>query len=90
MRRAAVAASKGRCRREVPVAIKLQEGTIVEGIVDLAFQQEDKDNTWTVVDYKTDFEIKGRLEEYRNQVGLYALAVSRATAQRTCAVLLRI
>jgi ATP-dependent exoDNAse (exonuclease V) beta subunit len=90
MRRAAAAASKGRCRREVPVAIKLQEGTIVEGIVDLAFHQEDKDTIWTVVDYKTDFEIKGRLEEYRNQVGLYALAISRATGQEVRAALLRL
>jgi ATP-dependent helicase/nuclease subunit A len=90
MRQAAAAASKGRCRREVPVAIKLQEGTIVEGIVDLAFQQEDKDNTWMVVDYKTDFEIKGRLEEYRTQVGLYAFAISRATGQAVRAALLRL
>jgi len=90
MQQAAAAASKGRCRREVPVAIKLQEGTIVEGIVDLAFQQEDKDNIWTVVDYKTDFEIKGRLEEYRNQVSIYALAISHATGQEVRSVLLRL
>jgi ATP-dependent helicase/nuclease subunit A len=90
MQRAAAAVSKGHCRREVSVAIKLQEGTIVEGIIDLAFQEEDKDDTWTVVDYKTDFEIKGRLEEYRNQVGLYALAISHATGQEVRAALLRL
>ena len=90
MLRAAAAMSKGCCRREVPVAIKLPEGTIVEGVVDLAFQEEDKNKAWTVVDYKTDFEIKRRLEEYRNQVGLYALAISHATGQEVRATLLRL
>jgi ATP-dependent exoDNAse (exonuclease V) beta subunit len=41
MVRAAAAVSKGRCRREVPVAIKLQDGSLVEGTVDLAFQDSD-------------------------------------------------
>ena len=45
---------------------------------------------WVVIDYKTDFEVKGRLEEYQNQVSLYALAISRATGLETQAVLLRL
>jgi ATP-dependent exoDNAse (exonuclease V) beta subunit len=87
MQRAAAAVLKGSCRREVPVALQLEDGVIVEGVIDLAFQE---DGAWTVVDYKTDFEIKGRLEEYKNQVGLYALAVSRATGQEVRAMLLRL
>jgi ATP-dependent exoDNAse (exonuclease V) beta subunit len=63
---------------------------MVEGRVDLAFQHEETDGTWIVVDYKTDFEIKGRLEECRNQVGLYASAISHATGQEVRAVLLRL
>ena len=87
MQRAAAAVLKGSCRREVPIAIQLEDGVIVEGVIDLAFQDE---GVWTVIDYKTDFEIKGRLEEYKKQVGLYALAVSRATGQEVRAVLLRL
>ena len=84
MRRAAAAPG---CRREVPIALKLDDGMIVEGIVDLAFQES---GSWIVIDYKTDFEVKGRLEEYQKQVSLYALAVSRATGLETRAVLLRL
>jgi ATP-dependent exoDNAse (exonuclease V) beta subunit len=90
IRRAAAAVSKGLCRREVPVAIKLENGVLVEGVVDLAFRDEGESSWWIVIDYKTDFEIEGRLEEYRNQVGLYALGVARSTGQDARPVLLRV
>ena len=80
----------GSCRREVPVSLRLDDETMVEGIVDLAFQDQLAGGDWVIVDYKTDFEMKGRLEEYRNQVWLYAQAVSHATASKTHPVLLRI
>ena len=89
MQRAAAAAAKGDCRREVPIAMKLEDGVMVEGVVDLAFRDGDEGIVWTVIDYKTDFEIAGKLSEYRNQVGLYALAISRASGQNARAVLLR-
>jgi ATP-dependent helicase/nuclease subunit A len=84
IRQAAMASD---CRREVPVALQLEDGVMVEGVVDLAFRT---DGVWTVVDYKTDFELKGRLEEYQQQVELYARAVSRATNMESRAVLLRL
>jgi ATP-dependent helicase/nuclease subunit A len=90
MQRAATAAVKGQCRREVPVAVRLDDNFVVEGVVDLAFRDDDSTEKWTVVDYKTDFEIAGRLEEYKNQVGVYSLAISRATRQPTQAILLKI
>jgi hypothetical protein len=43
-----------------------------------------------VVDFKTDAEIGGRLEEYRRQVALYALAIERATGEPATGVLLRV
>ena len=50
---------------------------MLEGIVDLAFEQ---DGAWTVVDYKTDREIAALGEErYRRQVALYASAIAQAT-----------
>ena len=63
---------------------------IVEGIVDLAFVDESDPGTWIVVDFKTDFEISGRLDEYREQVALYALAISGATKLGARGVLLRL
>ena len=90
MQRATVAVKSGQCRREVPVALKLDDGSMVEGVVDLAFQEQTTDSPWVVIDYKTDFEVKGRLEEYQTQVSLYALAISRATGLQTRPVLLRI
>lgn len=90
MKRAAEAFGAGRCRRETPVAIQLEDGLLVEGIVDLTFIDESDLNTWIVVDFKTDFEIAGKLDEYRNQVRLYARAIGRASGLKTKAVLLRI
>jgi ATP-dependent helicase/nuclease subunit A len=89
LQRAAAAMASGNCRREVPVIMKLDDGKMVEGIVDVAFRENSSPSAWMVVDYKTDFEIAGRLEEYRNQVGLYALAISRATGGQARGTLLR-
>ena len=90
LRRAAAAQVVGGCRREVPIAMKLEDGLIVEGVVDLAFAEGDEKPVWTVVDFKTDFEIEGRSEEYRTQVALYAAAIGRATGQVVRGVLLRV
>jgi len=76
-------------RRETPVAMRLEDGTLVEGKVDLAFL-DDSNTGWIVVDFKTDFEILGKLEEYRNQVGIYAQAIERATSLKTRGILLRL
>ena len=75
--RARTAEARGACRRETPITCALPDGTLLEGIVDLAFEQ---DQTWTVVDYKTDREmaVDGE-EQYRRQVALYASAIALAT-----------
>jgi ATP-dependent helicase/nuclease subunit A len=57
--------------RELPVMLRL-EGTLVDGRIDLAWRDE---NSWTVVDYKTDRREKRSVA----QVQLYALALQRAT-----------
>src|SRR5213592_1215017 len=88
LRRAADAARAGRCRRECPVGVQVESGVLVEGVVDAAFLEDGEG--WTVVDFKTDVEIAGRLEEYQRQVGLYAEAVARATGVRARGVLLRV
>jgi hypothetical protein len=83
--RARSAASRGACRRETPVTCLQRDGVMVEGIVDLAFEEQ---GVWTVVDYKTDRELAAVGEDrYRRQVALYASAIAQATGQRARGVL---
>jgi ATP-dependent exoDNAse (exonuclease V) beta subunit len=81
------AAAAPQCRRETPVLLRLDDGSVVEGVVDAAFVE---DGGWTVVDFKTDVEIAGREGEYRRQVALYAEAVGRAAGTSARGVLLRV
>ena len=85
--RARHADSAGACRREVPVTMQVADGTLVEGVVDLAFRDE---GVWVVVDFKTDRELEVALDDYRRQVRLYAQMVARATGEPARAVLMRI
>jgi len=87
LRRAASAAREGRCRRETPVTARLEDGSLIEGVVDAAFLE---DGAWTVVDFKTDADVAGRLDEYRRQVALYAWAIAQATGLPARGVLLRV
>jgi ATP-dependent exoDNAse (exonuclease V) beta subunit len=58
--------------RELPVMVRLDDGTVVDGRIDFAWSDGE---SWTVIDYKTD------RREKRNvaQVQIYALALQRAT-----------
>jgi ATP-dependent exoDNAse (exonuclease V) beta subunit len=86
--RARAAATRGACRRESPVTCLLPDGTLVEGVVDLAFEER---GGWIVVDYKTDREIAAAGEErYRRQLALYASAIAQATGSRAAGILLRV
>ena len=84
--RARAALARGECRREAPVAA-LDDGTLVEGVVDLAFRESGQ---WTVVDFKTDRELDDALDVYRRQVALYAAHVARATGEPATPVLMRV
>jgi ATP-dependent helicase/nuclease subunit A len=84
--RARAADAYGRCRRETPVTCTLPDGTLVEGVVDLAFEDGGR---WMVVDYKTDRELASLGEDrYRLQVALYAGAIAQATGAPCDGVLL--
>jgi ATP-dependent helicase/nuclease subunit A len=86
--RARAAEARGACRRETPVTMVDDDGTLVEGIVDLAFEE---DGVWTVVDYKTDRELRTIGEDqYRRQVALYASAIAQATGQQATGVIVRL
>ena len=78
---------RGVCRRETPVTVTLPDGTLVEGVVDLAFEEQ---GAWTVVEYKTDREIAAAGEERcRRQVALYAAAIAQASGAASSGVLVR-
>jgi ATP-dependent exoDNAse (exonuclease V) beta subunit len=88
LRRAGAAEARGACRRETPVTCMLFRGVLVEGVVDLAFEDE---GGWTIIDYKTDHELAAAGEErYRRQVALYASAIAEATGQPATGVLMRV
>ena len=91
VRRAAAAAALGLCRREVPVAVRLPDGSVADGIVDLTFREGgEADAVWTIVDFKTDVEASGRRQVYQAQTELYARAVTDSTGASARAVLLSV
>jgi ATP-dependent helicase/nuclease subunit A len=74
-------------RREAPVTWLQSDGALVEGVLDLAF---DEGSSTVVVDFKTDYELAAGESRYRAQVQQYATAVSRATGRATTGVLFRV
>jgi len=88
--RARAAARRGDCRREAPVSMRTADGTLIEGVVDVAFRE---DGAWTVVDYKTDRDLEeadGAIDVYRRQVALYAKMIARATGEPVGGVLMQV
>jgi ATP-dependent exoDNAse (exonuclease V) beta subunit len=87
--RAAAAAQDAELRRETPIILRRADGTLVEGIVDLAFRENDSGPPhWTVVDFKTGREFEANRSEYAKQVSLYATAIENATNLPTRGILL--
>jgi len=83
--RARRALASGRCYREMPVTWKARDGTLVEGTIDLAF--EDAGGV-TVLDFKTDRELTSDLDRYRRQLTVYCRAMERLRAQKVQGLLL--
>jgi ATP-dependent exoDNAse (exonuclease V) beta subunit len=84
---AARANRMGRCYREMPVTWRTITGALIEGYVDLAYEDG---LGFVVVDFKTDRELDGALDRYQRQVRIYAAAVAAATQRPTRAVLMRV
>ena len=77
-----------RALREVSVMLREADGSIIEGVVDLAFYE--KDVGWTVVDFKTDVELGERRDAYMKQVATYARAITDATRSPATGVVLSV
>lgn len=86
------AATSPSLRREVPVTMKLEDGTLIEGVPDLAFidNQPGKAPVWTVIDFKTDADLGLRLDEYRLQLAIYVRAITLATGTAAHGILLQV
>jgi ATP-dependent exoDNAse (exonuclease V) beta subunit len=74
-------------KRETPVSWVQKDGTLIEGVLDLAFDEED---VTVVVDFKTDYELATGETRYRAQLQQYLAAVSRATGRTATGVLFRV
>jgi ATP-dependent exoDNAse (exonuclease V) beta subunit len=89
LRRASASAKNGEIRRETPVLLTLEDGSVVEGVVDLAFREDLGELTgWTVVDFKTDREISSASDQYAAQVSAYVAAIGVATGLSSGGILL--
>jgi ATP-dependent helicase/nuclease subunit A len=67
-------------RREAPLQHYREDGTLIEGVVDLAFLEKTPEfKGWTVVYFKTDREIEKAKDQYRAQVAAYAEGIRVAT-----------
>ncbi len=81
LRRAAQARPED-VRRETPIFQELEDGTLLEGVLDLAYRElENGTPVWHALDFKTDREVERAREAYEEQVRLYARAVSEATGE---------
>jgi ATP-dependent helicase/nuclease subunit A len=74
-------------KRETPVAWVQRDGTLIEGVLDLAFDEGEKT---LVVDFKTDHELAAGETRYRAQLQQYVGAVSRATGRPAAGVLFKV
>ena len=83
------AATSSDCRRETEIFHRLPDGALLEGVVDLAFEEVAADGraVWTVVDFKTDAR-PGEEPKYREQLRLYAGAIAAATGCEARAAIL--
>jgi ATP-dependent exoDNAse (exonuclease V) beta subunit len=85
MHRARVAASQARCRREAPVIYRSDDEVLLEGTIDLAFED---DAGWTVVDFKTEEASQDDNNRHLRQISHYMIAVERAMNRPVAGVLL--
>ena len=81
------ARSSARMRREAPVTWSQKDGTLIEGVLDLAFDEADQT---TVVDFKTDHELAAGEARYRAQLQKYVDAVASATGRSARGVLFKV
>jgi ATP-dependent helicase/nuclease subunit A len=78
---------QGNCDRELPIVWKADDGTLIEGTIDLAFEDA---AGLTVIDFKTDRELAGDLSRYTRQLEIYCRALSAARGAPARGILMKI
>jgi ATP-dependent helicase/nuclease subunit A len=81
------ARSAARCHREYPLVTRLGDDRIHEGVIDLAFVEN---NEWVIVDFKTDADASDRRARYERQLQWYGFALMQLTNMPARAFLLEI
>jgi ATP-dependent helicase/nuclease subunit A len=81
------AQSAARLHREYPLVLKLEDGRVIEGVLDLAFVENDE---WVIVDFKTDADTSERRTRYERQLQWYGFALRQLTKIPAHAWLLQI
>lgn len=81
------ARASARCHREYPVTLAMENGRLLDGVIDLAFVERGE---WIVVDFKTDADVSDRRASYERQLRWYAFALSQLTGMPARAILLEI
>lgn len=71
--------------REHPILFETDDGQLLDGTIDLLFQQ---DGRWTVVDFKTDSDVRARRDQYLIQMKWYVFALERITEAPVHGILL--
>lgn len=74
-------------RREVSLVDHLEDGTVIEGVIDLAYEL---DGVWQIVEFKTDLMIEENRPQHEAQTQAYVRAIHGATGKRARGVILRV
>jgi ATP-dependent exoDNAse (exonuclease V) beta subunit len=87
------ASSSGRCYRELPLIWQAPDGTLIEGTIDLAFEESDRTSgepRFVVLDFKTDRELEVEGERYRRQLAIYCQALMALRGGVARGILMRV
>ena len=74
-------------RREVSLVDHLEDGTVIEGAIDLAYEL---DGVWQIVEFKTDLVIEENRPQYEAQTQAYVRAIGAATGMKARGVILKV
>ena len=91
--RVRAASSSGRCYRELPLIWQVPDGTLIEGTIDLAFEESDPasaERRFVVLDFKTDRELDVEGERYRRQLAIYCKALTALRGGIARGILMRV
>ena len=83
----------GRCYRELPLIWQAPDGTLIEGTIDLAFEEPGSsaaERRLVVLDFKTDRELDVEGERYRRQLAIYCQALVALQGGSARGILMRV